>query len=504
MFLFPEYEQLDGVGLASLIREGNMSRQEALQAALERIEAYNPLLNAVVHRLDEHARAQCTQPLPKGPLAGVPILIKDLLADIAGCPTWNGCRLFNGYIAQADTELIRRYRHAGLIFTGKTATPELGLHPYTESDMTGATYNPWDLSRTPGGSSGGSAAAVAAGMVPIAHGSDGGGSIRIPAANCGLFGLKPSRGRSPCGPTFSEIWQGLVSEHVVTRSVRDSAAMLDILIQGKDNGDAYHCPEPREQFLRQLDTPPHTLRIAFTAKPFLGGTLHDDCRAALEHSLKLLEQLGHHVEEASPELSCPEEMCRAMLVLVCGEMACLVRSAPHLLRRKADYRDFEPGSWSLACYGELLSAGEFASMRAFALQQGRIMANFHRQYDVLVTPVINQLPATIGALRLRPLEQKIARLLLGRLGLSGILKVGDPLIAASRQIMEYMGWTVPFNMSGQPAMSVPLYWNRQGLPIGTQFVAAHGQDGLLLRLARQMEELQPWFEKRPDRSGASG
>lgn len=496
MAFFPDYEEHDGLSLAGLLASGQISQGELLRAARERMDSRNPALNALVLRLDDSADRQVPPP-GASPLAGLPILLKDLLADVAGIPTSNGSRLCAGYIPQQDAELVRRYRAAGLIFAGKTSTPEFGLYPYTESALHGATRNPWNHALTCGGSSGGSAAAVAAGMVAIAHGGDGGGSIRIPASNCGLFGLKPSRGRSPCGPERSESWQGFTSEHVLTRSVRDSAAMLDILCQGNDCADAYHCPPPSQTFLASLQQAPGKLRIAYTRRPLMGGHLHTECDAALSHSLRLLESLGHSVEEVHPPLDTAEEMCRAMLVMVCGEMACLMRNSRQLYGQPASFRLVEPSSWTLARYGELLSAGEFAWMRDFALRQGRNMQRFHQGYDVLVTPVLNQLPAAIGSLGTSRFEDALSTLLLGHLGWDWTLKLSQLVPEHSRKLMEYIGWTIPFNMSGQPAMSVPLYWTADNIPVGTQFVAGMGQDGLLLQLAAQLEQAQPWFQRRP-------
>ncbi|KTT63951.1 hypothetical protein NS383_17720 [Pseudomonas oryzihabitans] len=489
---FPEYDQLDGIALAGLVRRKEVSAEELVRAALQRIEVHNPRLNAVVHHLGAQARQQCGLPLGEGPLAGVPMLVKDLLADIEGCRTGNGSRLFSGYVAQRDSFIVARYRRAGLIFVGKTATPELGLHPYTESAVSGVTRNPWHLELSPGGSSGGSCAAVAAGMTPIAHGSDGGGSLRLPASHCGVFGLKPTRGRSPCGPYFSEIWQGLVVEHAVTRSVRDSAAMLDILSDGQDRGDAYQCSAPEPSFLASLARHPGRLRIAYTFEPFLGGELNKDCRRATESTLALLADLGHEVVEAHPPLAPAQQLCEAMLTLVSGEVAMLVGNAARLIGRVGRQEDFESGTWALARYGHVLKAVDFARARELALQQGRIMDAFHAQYDILVTPVVNQLPTRIGALRLDPLEERLARLVLGKWGMDWPLRVGSRLADQSSDIMRYMGWSVPFNMSGQPAMSVPLYWNDQGLPIGTQFVARMGHEALLLQLAHTLEAARPW------------
>ncbi len=501
-----QYQAFDGIGLATQLRERHFSPQELLAAILAECARVNPQLNCLTHMLPEQALQQY-QHFPNSalhsPLAGLPILIKDLLADIAHVPTQHGSHLFDDYMPTIDAEIIQRYRQAGLVFVGKTTTPELGLLPMTESAKTGITRNPWDLARTCGGSSGGAAAAVAARLVPIAHGSDGGGSIRIPASNCGVFGFKSSRGSSPCGPHFSENWQGFVVQHVLTRSVRDSAAMLDILLSKPDPADAYFAPPPAHSYLSSIEQPLPRLRIAYASKAFFGGELAPACREGLMHSVKLLTDLGHHVEEAQPALASAEELCRAMLVMACGELACLLRVAPQLIGRKVKFRDFEEATWAMACYGELLSAGEFAWMRDLALRQGRIMQQFHQRYDVLLTPVTNQLPAVHGSLGTSEFEKKLLRFVLGTLGWNWTLRSNSLLAEKSTRIMQYLGWTMPFNMSGQPAMSVPLYWtsavdhNGPSLPVGSQFVAGIGQDGLLLRLAQELERAAPWAQRRP-------
>ncbi|MBI3229263.1 MAG: amidase, partial [Burkholderiales bacterium] len=488
------------------LRERQFSPQELLAAILAESVRLNPHLNCIVQTLPEQALQQYLHfpaAAQHSPLAGLPIFIKDLLADISGVRTRNGCHLFDDYLPAIDAEIIHRYRQAGLVFAAKTTTPELGLLPVTESKVTGITRNPWDLARTCGGSSGGAAAAVAARIVPIAHGGDGGGSIRIPASNCGVFGFKPSRGSSPCGPHFSENWQGFVVQHVLTRSVRDSAAMLDIMLAGTDRADAYAVTPPQHSYLSQIEQPLPRLRVAYTDQAFCGGELAPACKEALLHTVKILADLGHHIEYAHPPLADPEELCRAMLVMVCGELASLVRNAQRLLGRKATFRDFEEGTWALACYGELLSAGEFAWMRDLALRQGRIMQQFHQRYDVLLTPVTNQLPALHGALLPTDFEQKLSRFMLGHLGWKWTLRSNSMIEESSRRVMHYLGWTMPFNMSGQPAMSVPLYWttaldhNGPSLPIGSQFVAGMGRDAMLLRLAQELERVAPWAQRRP-------
>jgi amidase len=497
---FPEYDQLDGIALADLMRTGQISRAEVLAACMERMAQANPALNFVSRSMQQSAQQQLQQfqqAQGQGPLAGVPMLIKDLLTDVQGHPTSNGSRMFAGQIAPQDCELVRRYRQAGLIFPAKSTSAEFGLAAYTETELFGVTRNPWDLSRTPGGSSGGSAVAVATGVVPIAHANDGGGSIRIPAANCGLFGLKPSRGRSSFGPTLSECWQGICEHHAITRSVRDSAALLDILSDGYCLDDAYHCPAPPQSFLSGLRLDGPRLRIAFTDQPFTGGSLHPDCRAALMHSVALVQQLGHQVEQAHPPMDDPEPMCRAFMMVLSGEMASLMRNSERLRGRKAHWREVEIDSLVLARYGELQSAGELAWARDFMLRQGRIMTQFHEKYPVLLTPVTNQLPATHSSLFTTGFEKWMSRLFLGQLGWNWTLKTNSLVHRQFHRLLEYMGWTVPFNLSGQPAASVPLYWNAQNLPIGTQLVGRYGAEQTLLNLAAELEQAQPWAQRRP-------
>ena len=367
MICFKEYEDYDGIGLAQLIASGEIAASEATAAAQARLERWNPALNAVCLPLPEQAQAQLAQPQGGGPLAGSPVLIKDLLADIAGVPTRNGSRLFDGYVAPRDAEIIRRYRQGGLIFIGKTTTPELGLCPYTESEVYGASRNPWNLALTPGGSSGGSAAAVAAGIVPIAHGGDGGGSIRIPASNCGVFGLKPSRGRSPAGPDYSEGWQGLVCQHALTRSVRDSAAMLTCWPASPAAAKPITGPR-RSKTSQRAPTRARQAAHRLTKRPILGGALHADCAAALDGALALLAGLGHEVEEVQLPLAPPEDYQRAMLVLICAEMAGLLRDIERQTGTAARYSHWNrpAGRWRVTASGSAP-----ASWRGRAASSGR-------------------------------------------------------------------------------------------------------------------------------------
>ncbi|MDO5653672.1 MAG: amidase, partial [Brachymonas sp.] len=389
---------------------------------------------------------------------------------------------------------------------GKTATPELGLVPYTESRLYGITRNPWDMTRTPGGSSGGAAAAVAARMVPLAHGGDGGGSIRIPASNCGLFGLKPSRGRSPRSPGFVEIWQGIVTEHALTRSVRDSAAMLDIFCasHGDDAGAFYYTPSPPQGgFLRALEQTVPRLRIAFTLQPFTGGEVHAESRTAVEKTVSLLQSLGHVVEEARPPLASPEELGTVMQTIVTGSVAQYMRMWPRWAPSPLRSSDVEPMTWAVARMGELVSAGQLAWAREMALQQGVAMAQFHTQYDVLLTPAMNQPPALVGSLGLPPWQATLSKIFIGQLGMHWLLKALPLMQEGEQRLLHYMGWPIVANLTGQPAISVPLHWSAPsatapaGLPVGVMFAGRLGNEASLLQLAQQLEQAQPWWHKMP-------
>jgi amidase len=301
MFTFAEYQQYDALGLAELVRSGQVSPLELVEAAIARIEAVNPQINAVTYTMFNQARQAAQRDLPDGPLRGVPFLVKDLLALVAGVPTASGTRLLKDWAPTIDSEMVRRWKQAGLVILGKTNTPEFGITPYTEPALFGPTRNPYDLARTAGGSSGGSGAAVAARMTPIASGGDGGGSIRIPSSVNGVFGLKPTRGRTPTGPINYELWEGYAIEHVLTRSVRDSAALLDATA-GVDPGAPYAAPPQERPFLEEVGRDPGKLRIAYTTRALIGvdEPLDAECGRALQNTLKLLEALGHHVEEAAP------------------------------------------------------------------------------------------------------------------------------------------------------------------------------------------------------------
>ncbi|MBS1253428.1 MAG: 6-aminohexanoate-cyclic-dimer hydrolase [Anaerolineales bacterium] len=466
---FTEYNEYDGLGLAELVRDGEVTAGEVVEAAIARIEALNPQLNAVIHTMYDRARAAVERGLPEGPFTGVPFLIKDLFVAYAGEPLRAGSRFFDGFVPDHDSELVRRYKAAGLVTLGKTNLPELGLLGVTEPELLGPTHNPWDLTRSPGGSSGGSAAAVAAGMAPLAHGSDAAGSLRQPASWCGLFSLKPSRGRTPA----ADIAPLLVIDHVLTRSVRDSAAMLDATA-GPEVGAAYVAPPPARPFLDEVGqgklglAEPGKLRIAYTAQPLFGDYVHADCVAGLKATVSLLEELGHEVVEATPDVD-GQAMVGAALSMLAAEVKAEVEEAEALLGREATPDNFEAATWAALVAGGEISAPDFVRATRQLRRGGRQFSRFCGAYDAFLTPTAGIPPAGTGSL------------------------AGD---------MESLYKVIPFlpllaNASGQPAMSVPLHWNDAGLPIGMQFVGRYGDEATLFRLAGQLERAQPWFHRRP-------
>ncbi len=495
MFLvMKEYSNYDALGLAALVRDRQVAPVELVTAAIERVTALNPRLNAVVHQMHDRALAQAAAPLPDGPFRGVPIVLKDLLSWYEGEPTTSGSRLFRSWKPPHDTEIVRRYRQSGAIVVGKTNTPEFGLTPFTESELLGPARNPWDLSRTPGGSSGGSAAAVASGMVPLGGGGDGGGSIRIPASCCALFGLKPTRGRTPAGPVVGEHWQGAAVEHCVTRTVRDSAAMLDAL-RGPEPGSPYYAEEPSRPYLEELTRPTGRLRIAFTDAPFLGHSVHPDCQAALADAVKLLESLGHEVIERAPVID-RERFNMSFLTVVCGEVSAELAEAREWIGRAATPDDVEVATWALALLGQQLSAADLSHSLHHLRRVGRSIGAFFQDVDVLVTPTLAMPPFPIGQLQPAAHEKTLMRVL-GRLRAGAVLRLLGALDKAASELFDFIPYTPLFNVTGQPAMSVPLYWNSEGLPVGTHVVGQYGDEATLFRLARQLEEARPWIGRRP-------
>jgi amidase len=491
---FSEYDQYDGLGLAELVRNKDIAAAELVEEAIARIEAVNPKLNAVICKLYDQARRQVAAMTGEEIFAGVPFLVKDLMADVAGVPTRKGCRFLRNYTPDHDNEIVARYRKAGVMIVGKTNAPEFGQIPVTEPELFGPTYNPWDTARTPGGSSGGSAAAVAAGIVPMAHGNDGGGSIRIPASCCGLFGLKPSRGRMPFGPDASDPWQGLASDHVITRSVRDSAAMLDATA-GPDIGAPYLLPNPAMTFLEAAGTPPKKLKIAFTAHSLLQTDVDPECIRGVTAAADLLRDLGHEVEEAAPEIN-GDAFMEDFITMVCGETAADIAEAEKITGRRAAWRDFEPGTWATCLMGRQFSAADFsAAVRRLKLT-GRVVGRFFENYDIFMTPTLGKPPLHIGELQPVGIEG-MAMKLLGRLNAGRIMHLMRNIDESAEKIFTFIPFTPVFNATGHPAMSLPLHWTGSGLPVGIQFVGRFADETTLFQLAGQLEKARPWFDKRP-------
>jgi amidase len=464
---------LDATAQAELVRTKQITPAELLEGAIERIERLNPQINAVVAPMYEEARKTATGPIPDGPFTGVPFLLKDLGATYGGVRQTQGSSFAKDLVSPFDSELTRRHKAAGLVIAGKTNTPEFGLLPTTESRLLGPAHNPWNTGHSTGGSSGGSAAAVAAGMVPMAHANDGGGSIRIPASCCGLFGLKPTRGRITMGPVLGDIQSGLVNEHAVTRSVRDSAALLDAT-EGPMPGDPYYAPAKERPYLEELGRDPGRLRIAFATKTSTGIGLSDDAIAAVKDAAALCEELGHDVEEGSPPIQ-GEQLIPTFTMLWAAGDAWGIDGLAMLTGKQPKEEDFEPLTWALYQMGQQVTASQYLMGISLLQGMGRVAAAFHEKYDLWLTPTLAEAPLPLGSFDATP----------------------DNPMAGFDRAAEYVPFTPLQNVTGQPAMSVPLYWTPAGLPLGAHFVARYGDEGVLFRLAAQLEEARPWAGRIP-------
>ncbi|MDO8288669.1 MAG: amidase family protein [Parvibaculum sp.] len=468
-----DYDQYDGLGLAELVATKKVSATELLDEAIARTEKVNPKINAVTFKHYEEARAQIAKGLPEGPFKGVPFLLKDLHLLLTGTVTTFGSASFQGNRADHNSTLTDRYLKAGVVIFGKTNSPEFGLAPTTEPRLYGATHNPWDLTRSPGGSSGGAAAAVAAGIIPLANASDGGGSIRIPAAACGLFGLKPTRARTPMGPDRGEGWGSMSIAHVVSRSVRDSAAMLDAT-HGAELGDPYSAPHVERPFLQEVTTPPGKLRIAFNTKRPDGTSCDKEVVAAIEATAKLLTSLGHNVEEAAPEFD-PQELGQHQATIIGSSVALTLRQRAAALGRELTGNDVEAFTLLVAESAKHRSGADFAASTLYMHQMGRHMARFHQRFDVYLSATLAMPPIPLG--HLDTMTSDIATYL--------------------KNSSEYVPNIGVYNMTGQPSMSMPLAWSADGLPLGMMFTGRFGDEATLFRLAGQLEQAQPWKDKRP-------
>jgi amidase len=470
--------ELDATDQAALVRSGEVSPVELVEAAIARAERVDPELNAIIHRRFDEARAEAAALDPTvGAFPGVPIVLKDLDGSAAGQPLHLGTRFLRdrSYVATVDSELTARFRAAGMVVIGRTNTPELGLVTSTEPEAYGPTRNPWDTGRSTGGSSGGSAAAVASGIVAVGHAGDGGGSIRIPASECGLVGLKPSRGRITLGPELGEAWSGLVARLAVTRTVRDTAAVLDA-VQGPAVGDPYWASPPARPYLSEVGADPGSLRVGWVAEPPDGSFRTDpQVAAATKATADLLEQLGHRVDEAHPAGLADPATTGHFLVAFGAWVARDLDRMAEMVGDPVTEDGVEPGTWALAQGGRAVTATQFLAAIDGMHAATRGLTAWWQDHDLLLTPTIPELPPTLGQFRSTPEEP-----------LTGLFR-SSPLAA----------FTAPFNITGQPAMSLPLHESTEGLPIGMQLVAAPGREDLLIRVAAQLEVARPWASRRP-------
>ena len=468
-----DYESYDALGLAELVRKGEVKPVELLDAALARVSARNGPLNAVNMQFEGRARRELDAGLPAGPFAGVPFLLKDLHAQLAGERLTFGSRLWASFVSETDSEIVNRYRRAGLLVFGRTTSPELGLTASTESLLWGETRNPWSLERTPGGSSGGAAAAVAAGILPAAHASDGGGSIRIPASCCGLFGLKPTRARVPMGPHSGEGWGGMSTAHAVTRSVRDSAALLDAT-QGADLGAPYHPPARERPYLEEVSRPPGALRVALQTTTFNGAATDPECAAAAQDAAKLCQSLGHRVEEAALAVD-REARGRATQVLIGANVQVSCEDFAAAQGKKLGPDLVEAVTWAIVQSARSATGADYARAVRTLHAATRAVEAFFTRFDLLLTPTMAMQPARVGELALS----------------------NAPGPAYGERLSRCVGYTSLFNAAGNPAMSVPLGAASDGMPLGVQFAARFGDEATLFRLAGQLEQARPWAGRRP-------
>jgi Asp-tRNA(Asn)/Glu-tRNA(Gln) amidotransferase A subunit family amidase len=470
---FAEYANYDALGLANMVRRRQVTAEELLEAAIARVEARNPRVNAVVMRLYDYGRQAIAAGLPDGPLTGVPFLLKDLSASLAGVPTTRACKFFADAIPPEDSEQVKRLKRAGLVIFGKTNTCELGLSLTCEPQFHGATRNPWDLTRISGGSSGGAAAAVGARMLPAAHGSDGFGSIRAPAACCGLVGLKPTRARNTMAPYLGEGLGGLSTEHALTLSVRDSAALLDATA-GLGPGDPYTAPLPARPFQQECGVDPGRLRIAFTTATPNGAPVAAEYLNALTNTTQLCTSLGHRVEEADPAID-RAAVIPTFLTLMAANTAVNLASHP-TAGRPARQDEVEKVTWASAhVMGAKLSGADYVRATQTAHKLSRQMAAFHTQYDVLLTPALAMLPPKLGWIDM----------------------MMDDVEEYWRRVFAFSPFTVWFNITGQPAIVLPLGQTADGFPLSVQLVARYGDEATLFRLASQLEAARPWFDRKP-------
>ena len=488
---FSEYLRYDGLGLAELVAQKQIHPAELLQIAIERSQQTHSALNAIIIPMHDYAKNRAQNAL-FGPFAGVPFLVKDLFQEYAGYPTSYGCQAFKrtGHIAEHNAEIVNRWENTGILTFGRTNTPEFGIKGITESDAWGACHNPWNLKHNSGGSSGGSASAVAAGIVPIAGAGDGGGSIRIPASYCGLFGLKPSRGRTPWGPDMSEAMHGAAIQHVLSKSVRDSAAMLDAT-QGAEHSSLFKIELPSQSYLACLQQPVKKLKIAFSTQSPIGTPVSKDAIDAVQHTARLLESLGHTVVEAQPEID-GMSLARDFITTWFSQFSYMLEQIKQQVPTTAG--DFELDSLALAAFGAKTTALEYIhNLNNWGVYVTK-MNQFFDHYDLYLTPATASVAPKNGQIS-TPLWQKPILKSLLKVGKAHLLAQGKLVDKIVKDNLRWVPFTQLANITGLPAMSVPLYWNADNLPLGSQFIAPFAREDLLLQLASQLEQAQPWFHK---------
>lgn len=490
---FKEYRAHDATGLAQLVAKKEVQPAELLRLAIDRAREVAHL-NAIVTPMFDEACDRAAKALT-GPFAGVPFLLKDLMQEYAGVPCSMGNKALrqNGFTPLAHGEIVRRWLKAGVVPMGRTNTPEFGAKAITEPEAWGATHNPWKIGHVPGGSSGGSAAAVAAGIVPFAGANDGGGSIRIPAGCCGLFGLKPGRGRTPMGPDLGEALHGAVTNHVLTRSVRDSAAMLDVA-SGPEVASLFHVRPPDMPYAEAICLTPGPLRIAFSSTSPMGTRVDREAQLAVEKTARLLESLGHKVEEASPPI---DGMMLAQDFLTMWFVNCALMVRQVKMQTGCDASGFELDTLAMAAFGEKLRAVEYAASYQRWLLYTRQLGEFLQDYDLFMTPTLAAPPARIGEIATPGWQRQALKLVLATHA-TRLLMDSGMVEKMARENLKWVPFTQLANLTGVPAMSVPLHWCDNDLPLGVQFVGNHNGETLLLQLAAQLEQAAPWFERVPD------
>jgi amidase len=490
---FDEYRQYDALGLAALVKKKEVHPRELLALALARADQTDQKIGAMVRRLDDMARLRCEQPFDNNaPFAGVPFVVKDLFQDIQGIPTMGGCAALSNSPSFATSDVVTRWQQAGLVIFGKSKTPEFGARNVTEPVAFGPARNPWDLDRTPGGSSGGSASLVASGVLPVAGANDGGGSIRIPAAACGLFGLKAGRGRISMGPAMAEGMFGAAVQGVVSRSVRDTAAMMDVL-QVPDTHAPFWMPAPEQSYLSTMTQPPGRLRIGYCSESPVGGPVDPQAEAAMQDAIALLTSLGHEVVQTGQPVD-GKSLTNDFLLT----WFCMMAQITGLLKTyyNIPLSALEPDTQAMVAAGRSVSAVELLNCLHRWNEYNLVLTHYFQQYDMWLSPTLNGPARRIGELQTPKPLQMLTSIAM-HLGLSGLVRKTPQFEAAVLKNLAWTPYTQLANLTGRPSMSVPLYWTPTGLPLGVQFTAPLNGEARLLQLAAQLEEARPWFNRVP-------